>query len=65
MDALDQPMIDMTAVTETPRISRTADHGHRRKGVPTGPFQQMLHLARRPVTRMLGDRPAVLARQVA
>jgi hypothetical protein len=34
-------------------------------GVPPCPSQQMLHPARRPVTGMLRDRPAVLPGQVS
>jgi len=33
-------------------------------GVPPGPGQQVLHPVRSPVPGMLGDRPAVLARQL-
>ena len=42
-----------------------AHHAHRRKGVPRGTAEQPLRPARRPVSRMLGDRPAITPRQAA
>ena len=42
-----------------------AHHAHRRKGVPRGSAEQPLRPARRPVSRMLGDRPAITPRQAA
>jgi hypothetical protein len=34
-------------------------------GVPTGPVEQVLHTVRIPVPGVLGDAPAVLARQIS
>ena len=42
-----------------------ADYAHRRGGVPRRPAEQPLRPVRRPVTRMLGDRPAVAPCQPA
>ena len=42
-----------------------AHHPHRREGVPDCPVEQPLRPVRRPVPRMLGDRPPVPSAQLA
>jgi hypothetical protein len=42
-----------------------ADHAHRRERIPHRPVQQPLRPIRRPVSGMLGDRPAIALRQPA
>ena len=43
----------------------TPDRAHHRRLVPRRPVQQPLHPGRRPVARLLGDRPPVPRRKVA
>src|SRR5262249_39037022 len=61
------PLLDpQPRVSGVPRVAhREAAHrAHRLPGIPSRPLQQPLHPVRRSVPSLLGQRPAVLARQV-